>query len=150
MPPTPHSSPISAPCRLEWRPSRGLICALGVVMLLAVLAVWRSGVPPWLAGLLSAYALLAGGRALRQLLRSPVRQLLVPWAETPASIDGVQVEGLQVHWRGPLAVVSWTQPDGRRERLHFWPDTLLAPQRRELRLAAQAHAISSRRPLVAP
>ncbi|ALS94759.1 hypothetical protein [Xanthomonas oryzae] len=150
MSPTPHSSPISAPCRLEWRPSRWLICAVGVLVGLAVWAVWRSGVPLWAAVSLSAYALLAGGRALRQLLRSPVRQLLVPWAETPASIDGVQVGGLQACWRGPLAVVSWTRADGRRERLHFWPDTLPAPQRRELRLAAQAHAISSRRPLVAP
>lgn len=87
---------------------------------------------------------------MRQLLRSPVRHLLVPWTETPASIDGIQVDALQVHWRGPLAVVSWTQGDGRREYLHFWPDTLPAPQRRELRLAAQVHAISSRRSLVAP
>ncbi|UXA48834.1 hypothetical protein [Xanthomonas prunicola] len=150
MSPTPHSSPISAPCRLEWRPSRGLICALGVLMVLAVWAVWRSGVPLWLAVALSAYAVLAGGRALRLLLRSPVRQLLVPWTETPASIDGVQMEGLQVRWRGPLAVVSCTRADGRCERLHFWPDTLPAAQRRELRLAAQAHAISSGRPQVAP
>ncbi|AZR22986.1 hypothetical protein [Xanthomonas vasicola] len=150
MLPTPHSSPISAPCRLEWRPSRWLICALGVLAMLALYAVWRSGVPLWLAVVLSAYALLAGGKALRQLLRPPVRQLLVPWTETPASIDGVQIEGLQVRWRGPLAVVWWTWADGRCERLHFWPDTLPPPQRRELRLAAQAHAISSRRPLVAP
>ncbi|OOW68544.1 hypothetical protein Xmlh_13360 [Xanthomonas axonopodis pv. melhusii] len=150
MPPTPHSSPIFAPCRLEWRPSRWLICALGVLVALAVWAVWRSGVPLWLALLLSAYAVLAGGRAVRQLLRSPVRQLLVPWTQTPASIDGAEVEELQVRWRGPLAVVSWKRADGRRERLHFWPDTLPAPQRRELRLAAQAHAISSGRPLVAP
>ncbi|TCK47882.1 toxin CptA [Xanthomonas vasicola] len=118
--------------------------------MLALYAVWRSGVPLWLAVVLSAYALLAGGKALRQLLRPPVRQLLVPWTETPASIDGVQIEGLQVRWRGPLAVVWWTWADGRCERLHFWPDTLPPPQRRELRLAAQAHAISSRRPLVAP
>ncbi|MET3148481.1 UNVERIFIED_ORG: toxin CptA [Xanthomonas axonopodis] len=123
---------------------------MSVLVALAVWAVWRSGAPLWLAALLSAYALLAGGRALHQLLRSPVRQLLVPWTQTPASIDDVQVEGLQVRWRGPLAVVSWRRTDGRRERLHFWPDTLPAPQRRELRLAAQAHAISSGRPLVAP
>lgn len=78
MPTTPHSSPIFAPCRLEWRPSRWLICALSVLVALAVWAVWRSGAPLWLAALLSAYALLAGGRALHQLLRSPVRRVLVP------------------------------------------------------------------------
>ncbi|MDV2452000.1 hypothetical protein [Xanthomonas hortorum] len=150
MLPTPHSLPISAPCQLEWRPSRGLVCALSVLSALALWAVWRSGVPLWLAAVLSAYALLAGGRSLRMLLRSPVRQVVVPWGETPASVDGAQVQGLQVAWRGPIAVVSWTRLDARRERLHFWPDTLPAAQRRELRLAAQAHAISSGPLQVAP
>ncbi|MFC7521986.1 hypothetical protein ACFQS6_22340 [Xanthomonas populi] len=150
MPPTPHSSPIFAPCRLEWRPSRGLVCAVSVLIVLALWAVWRSGVPVWLAALLSVYALLAGGRSFRVLLRSPVRQVVVPWSETPASVDGEQIQSLQVTWRGPIAVVSWTRLDARRQRLHFWPDTLPAVQRRELRLAAQAHAISSGRPQVAP
>ncbi|UOS97447.1 hypothetical protein LZZ50_12900 [Xanthomonas arboricola] len=150
MPPTPHSSPIFAPCRLEWRPSRGLACALGVLSALALGALWRSGVPPWLAMLLSVHAVLTGGRSLRLLLRSPAREVIVPWSETPASVDGVQVQGLQVAWRGPIAVVAWTGLDARRRRLLFWPDTLPAAQRRELRLAAQAHAISSRRPQVAP
>ncbi|WP_115511048.1 hypothetical protein [Xanthomonas arboricola] len=150
MPPTPHSSPIFAPCRLEWRPSRVLACALGVLSALALGALWRSGVPPWLAMLLSVYAVLTGGRSLRLLLRSPAREVIVPWSETPASVDGAQVQGLQVTWRGPIAVVAWTGLDARRQRLHFWPDTLPAAQRRELRLAAQAHAISSRRPQVAP
>ncbi|WAT13549.1 hypothetical protein [Xanthomonas fragariae] len=150
MPPTPRSLPIFAPCRLDWQPSRWLFCALSVLVALALWAVWRSGVPLWLAGLLSAYALIAGARSLRQLLRSPVRQLVVPWADAPACVDGAQVQSLQVTWRGPIAVVAWTRLDGRRERLHFWPDTLPAVQRRELRLAAQAHAILSRRLLVAP
>ncbi|MBB5863299.1 hypothetical protein [Xanthomonas sp. 3058] len=150
MPTTPHSSPIFAPCRLEWRPSRGLVCALSLLSALALWAVWRSGVPLWLEALLSVYALLAGGHALRQLLRSPVRQVVVPWSPTPASVDGEQVQRLQVAWRGPIAVVSWTRLDTRRQRLHFWPDTLPAAQRRELRLAARAHAISSRPPQVAP
>ncbi|PPT32430.1 MULTISPECIES: hypothetical protein [Xanthomonas] len=150
MPPTPRSSPIFAPCRLEWRPSRGLVCALGVLSALALWALWRSGVPLWLAVLLSVYAVVAGGRSLRVLLRSPAREVIVPWGQTPASVDGKQVQGLQVAWRGPIAVVSWTGPDARRRRLHFWPDTLPVAQRRELRLAAQAHAISSGRPQVAP
>ncbi|MBB3845552.1 toxin CptA [Xanthomonas arboricola] len=124
--------------------------ALGVLSALALGALWRSGVPPWLAMLLSVYAVLTGGRSLRLLLRSPAREVIVPWSETPASVDGAQVQGLQVTWRGPIAVVAWTGLDARRQRLHFWPDTLPAAQRRELRLAAQAHAISSRRPQVAP
>ncbi|WP_259149277.1 hypothetical protein [Xanthomonas sp. 3793] len=150
MSPTPHSSPISAPCRLEWRPSRGLVCALSLLAVLALCAIWRSGMPAWLAVVLSIVASASVGRSHWRLLRSPVRQLVVPWGESPASIDGTQVQNLQIAWRGPIAVVAWTGPDARRERLHFWPDTLLAAQRRELRLAAQAHAISSGRPQVAP
>ncbi|MEA9557415.1 hypothetical protein VC273_16305 [Xanthomonas nasturtii] len=150
MSPTPHSSPIFAPCRLEWRPSRGLVCALSLLAVLALCAVWRSGVPAWLAVISSIVVPVSVGRSLWLLLRSPLRQLVVPWGESPASIDGTQVQNLQVAWRGPIAVVSWTRLDARRERLHFWPDTLPAPQRRELRLAAQAHAISSGRPQVSP
>ncbi|APO94021.1 hypothetical protein [Xanthomonas vesicatoria] len=150
MSPTLHSSPISAPCRLEWRPSRGLVCALSVLAVLALWAIWRSGVPAWLAVMLSVVVPASLGRALWLLLRSPPRQLVVSWGDSPASIDGAQVQNLQVVWRGPIAVVSWTRLDARRERLHFWPDTLPAMQRRELRLAAQAHAISSGRPQVAP
>ncbi|PPU07851.1 hypothetical protein [Xanthomonas arboricola] len=150
MPPTPHSSPIFAPCRLESRPSRGLVCALGVLNALALWALWRSGVPLGAAVSLSVYVVLTGGRSLWVLLRSPAREVVVPWSETPASVDGEQVQGLQVAWRGPIAVVSWTGLDARRQRLHFWPDTLPAARRRELRLAAQAHVISSRPPQVAP
>ncbi|MEE7566640.1 hypothetical protein HH297_09445, partial [Xanthomonas sp. Kuri4-3] len=59
------------------------------------------------------------------------------------------VAAFRVEWRGPLAQLSWR--DGRRrERLLFWPDTLPPAQRRELRLAAGAHAISSRPRQMAP
>ncbi|WDM69465.1 hypothetical protein [Xanthomonas cucurbitae] len=150
MPITPHSSPISAPCRLDWRPSRALACALVLMALLAQCAVWRCGVPIWAALLLSGYAALLGTDSLRRLLRSPLRQLVVPWSDAAASVDGERVEDMQVRWRGPIAVVSWRGTAKRRNRLHFWPDTLPAAQRRELRLAAQAHAISSRALQVAP
>ncbi|MBB3802314.1 toxin CptA [Xanthomonas arboricola] len=123
---------------------------MSALAVLALCAVWRSGVPLWLAALLSAWVPVSAARSLGALLRSPARQVLIPWGELPASIDGQAVQDLQVAWRGPIAVVSWTCADARRERLHFWPDTLPATQRRELRLAAHAHAISSRRSLVAP
>ncbi|MEA9797024.1 hypothetical protein VDG07_17100 [Xanthomonas campestris pv. raphani] len=150
MPTTPPSSPISAPCRLDWRPSCGLACALNLITVAALWAIWRSGVPVWLAVGLSAYAAVIGARTIWLLLRSSVRRLVVPWTDAAASVDGERVDALEVMWRGPMAVVSWAHPGGRRVRLHFWPDTLPAAQRRELRLAAQARAISSRRSLVAP
>ncbi|WP_434990639.1 hypothetical protein [Xanthomonas melonis] len=150
MPTTPHSSPIFAPCRLEWHPSRGLAFALLLMALLAQCAVWGCGAPIWGRLVLSGVAVLLAFRSLTQLLRSPVRQLVVPWADAAASVDGERMEDLRVRWRGPIAVVSWQGRGNRRIRLHFWPDTLSATQRRELRLAAQAHAISSRAPQVAP
>ncbi|MEA5125548.1 protein YgfX [Xanthomonas floridensis] len=150
MPTMPHSSPISAPCRLEWRPSRALACALVLMALLAQCAVWRCGAPIWGALVLSGYAALLSMQSLRRLLRSPLRELVVPWSDAAASVDGERVENMQVCWRGPIAVVSWRGSGSRRSRLHFWPDTLPAAQRRELRLAAQAHAISSRALQVAP
>lgn len=121
-----------------------------MITVAALWSIWRSGVPVWLAVGLSAYGGVIGARTIWLLLRSPVRQLVVPWTDMAASVDGERVDALEVTWRGPMAVVSWAHPGGRRMRLHFWPDTLPTAQRRELRLAAQARAISSRRSLVAP
>jgi toxin CptA len=44
---------------------------------------------------------------------------------------------LRVRWRGPLAFLRWRDPDGRARRLVFWPDTLPAAARGELKLALQ-------------
>ncbi len=146
----PPSSPIFAPCRLDWRPSRWLAGALGLLMSAAIWAVWQAGAPPWLAALLSGYALIAGCWALRTGLAAPARHIVIPWSDAPASVDGIAVDALQVHWRGPIALLAWRTPEGRHACLHFWPDVLPPAGRRELRLAAQARAISSRRSLVAP
>ena len=50
-------------------------------------------------------------------------------------IDGVPVDGLRIAWRGALAFARWSSPTGAVERLVWWPDTLPADRRRELRMA---------------
>ena len=48
------------------------------------------------------------------------------------------MEDLDVEWRGALAFLRWRDAAGRTQRRGFWPDTLPAGKRRELRLAAPA------------
>lgn len=65
--------------------------------------------------------------------RKPPRQLVWPEAG-PVTLDGDEINGITVHWRGSLAFLCWRM-DGRIHRLSWWPDTLAAGARRELRLA---------------
>lgn len=136
----PHStrwSSASAPCRLEWRPSRWVISALLALALLAPLAVLASEIPRALAWSMAVGACLHGlWSARREWRRAPLRIVIA--ADGSASIDGVAIADFEVHWRGPFAFLRWRGAAGHWQRLGFWPDTLPAPQRRELRLAAMA------------
>ncbi|MDQ3617279.1 MAG: hypothetical protein M3374_00895, partial [Pseudomonadota bacterium] len=53
-----------------------------------------------------------------------------------------RVSGFEVHWRGPLAFARWRDSQGARQWLVWWPDTLPAGPRRELRLAVSTGASS--------
>ncbi|MBN6148891.1 hypothetical protein JR065_00940 [Xanthomonas sp. AmX2] len=145
----PNSSPPSAPCRLEWRPSRWLLAALGLLTLLAPVSLLLSDLAPLLAWPAALGAMLYGAALLRREARRPSRALTIP-AAGAATVDGQAVEELQVDWRGPLAFVRWRDRHGRVRRLAWWPDTLPAAARRELRLAAHARAASSAPPQMAP
>ena len=125
----------SAPCRLDWRPSRllaGVLIALGM---LGAVSVLMSALPASAAWLLAAASLIEGARLARRELASPPRTLLWPIGATP-SLDREPMHDPQLHWRGPLAFLAWRDGSGRRRRLVWWPDTLDAAGRRELRLAA--------------
>ena len=140
MPSSPPSSPGSAPCRREWRPSRWQTAAHLLFAVLLPWAVQASALPAaahWPLGLLAA----AGG-ALQgwRYRRRPMRSILIPPGDSPAQIDGEPVEGISLHDRGPLLQLSWRQ-HGRRQACLFWPDTLPPPRRRELRLAIRARPI---------
>ena len=50
-------------------------------------------------------------------------------------LDGVTLDQAALEWRGPLALLRYRDRDGRHRRRIWWPDTLDAAGRRELRLA---------------
>ena len=145
-----HWSTTSAPCRLELGPSRLLAVALAVLGVLGAVAVVISEMPLLAAVLLAALAIGYGLGLARRELRREVRRFVVPHSALPATLDGTDLASLEVHWRGPLATLAWRDRDGRRRRLHGWPDTLRRPERRELRLALAARGAVRVSPSVAP
>lgn len=149
--PRSHSSwKGSANCRLEWRPSRLAGVMLGVLGGLAVVALFASALPRAGAGTASLLAIGYDLHLLRRYLRAPVRLLVIPGGRSACTLDGVALARLLVQWRGPLACLAWHDVAGRRGHLLWWPDTLDARQRRELRLAASAAAVSPVVVAVAP
>lgn len=137
MPNSMLSSSASSPCRLELRSSAWLQAALLALSLLAPLALWLSEAPAALAWPLGLAAMVWGLWTIRHERRRPVRTLLVP-GDGPVRVDAEVVEDFALHWRGPIAFLSWRDAQGRIQRHALWPDTLPPPARRELRLAAGA------------
>jgi toxin CptA len=149
MPSPPRSSPGSAPCRLEWRPSRW---QCGAQLLVAALAPWAlcsSDLPAELHWPASLLALMLGGGQAWRYRRTPAQRIVILPGEASARVDGQTVEDLQLSDRGVLLQLAWRR-QGRRHWRLFWPDTLPPALRRELRLAVRAHCISRSRPAVAP
>ena len=130
----------SAPCRLDWRPSKLLAAALLALGLLAAGSVLAAELPDTAAWPIALAALAYGRWLAHRELKRPIRALLVPSGNAVALLDGVAMTGLEVHWRGPLAFLRWRDSHGRHRRRQFWPDTLPAHARRELRLALINHA----------
>ena len=135
MPNSNRWSISSAPCRLEWRASRWVISVLlmlGMLGAVSVLASEMSRVFAW------PLALLATGYGVflaRSEAHRPSRQLVWP-QDGPITLDGDVLTNADLQWRGPLAFLCWRGAAGRIHRLSWWPDTLPAEARRELRLAA--------------
>lgn len=145
-----HSSSGSVSCRLEWRPSRWLTGVLTLLGILAALSVLASEMPRLAAWPLALSALAYGlWRAWRES-RSPVREFFFPGNDLPVMLDGAPIELVEVQWRGSLAFIFWKERDGRCRRLSWWPDTLPAACRRELRLAAGSRDVSRDHRRMAP
>jgi toxin CptA len=83
---------------------------------------------------LAIIAGVAGMRSARRYQRQPGLRLLIPAGRGQPSCDDAPITDLVVSWRGPLAFLQWRDGDGRRQRAAFWPDTLDAGMRRELRI----------------
>ena len=154
MPNSLRSSSVSAPCRLEWRPSLWLLAALLILSLLAPLSVLGSDLPRALAWPLAMAAGAYGLWLVRCEAGRTKRLLVLGGARDPGgpldTLDGRPLQACHIAWRGPLAFIHMIDRDGRNERLAWWPDTLPPPLRRELRLAAAARAASRRDRPVAP
>ncbi|MGN6151821.1 MAG: hypothetical protein ACTHOH_07400 [Lysobacteraceae bacterium] len=129
-----RSSNASAPSRFELRPSRWAIGGVLALSVLAPLAVLASEMPRVFAWPLALLACAVGVWSARTEARRPVCRLVVD-GDGQTTVDGVVVTDLCVDWRGPLAFVAWRDASDRIARGSFWPDTLDAGGRRELRLA---------------
>ena len=126
----------SAPCRIDWRPSRWLAGACGVLGVLGAASVFASEMPGWLAWPLAAVAIAHGAWLGRRELRKPAQALTWHPGQPPV-VDREPLHGAVLGWRGPLAFLAWRDASGQRRHLHWWPDTLGRAARRELRLAAR-------------
>jgi toxin CptA len=139
----------SAPCRIDWRPSRWLLAALLLLTLLAPLAVLASELPRASAWLLAAAAAVQGLHLARREWRRPPRTLRFT-TDGRLLVDDVAASHVQVQWRGPLAFLSWRDAGGCHGSLAWWPDTLPPHRRRELRLAVDRLPAARAGPSVAP
>ena len=126
----------SAPCRIDWRPSRWVGAMLWLLAWLAPFSLLMSDLPRAWAWPL-AFVVFAFGifEAVRHRAQWPCA-LVIPIGHGQPTCDGQPMQSLKIGWRGPLAFLRWRDPSGRIRRLSFWPDTLPSASRRELRLAA--------------
>ena len=118
----------------RWRPSRGLVVGLVLLGLLAALSLGASDLDIVFAGPVAAAAATYGSLLAWREAKRPARTLVIDGDGQPM-IDGVPVDGLRIAWRGALAFARWSSPTGAVERLVWWPDTLPADRRREVRMA---------------
>lgn len=133
----PRWSNGSVNCRLEWRPSRLLQALLILLGMLAALSVLASEMPRPFAWPVAVAALGYGAWRARRERRRPGLAFWFPGNGRPPTVDGAPMHDARLHWRGPLAFLRWRdRPGGRWRHAAWWPDTLPAPARRELRLAA--------------
>ena len=148
MPNSKRWSTASAPCRLEWRPSRWVVRALQALGPLGAVSLLVSEMPRAIAWPLALLSLGYGHWLAQREARAAACQFV--WSGTGlVTLDGDVVGDIRLHWRGPLPFLHFRMPGGRIGRLSWWPDTLGSRERRELRLAVDRHAASRRAPRMA-
>lgn len=135
------SSSASSTFRIDWRPSRWLPRALRLLGLLAGLSLLLSAVPAGLGWPLAALAVAEGWRLARREEGRPPLALVATGATLRimnGSEEGAALQAPRLREQGPLTLLCATLPGGRSLRLAWWPDTLDATGRRQLRLAVAA------------
>lgn len=134
------SSSASSTCRIDWYPSRGLAAVLIVLGLLAAAALWNSALPRTVAAMGGLLCAGTGMKLARSALRQPPVRVVWAGGREPALICRGErqfaLSHVSLHLRGPMAVLSGRDEDGRRASWVWYPDTLTASDRRSLRLAA--------------
>ncbi|MGH8085809.1 MAG: hypothetical protein ACREPV_11105 [Lysobacter sp.] len=104
--------------------------------MLAGVSLLASDLAPRLTWPLAAFALGYGPWLAYRESRKPPSEIVIHDAGVRVEVDGERVDDFHVDWRGVLAFVHWRDSEGRVHRRVWWPDTLPAEARRELRLAA--------------
>jgi len=105
------------------------------LVVLAPLSLLSSDLPRGAAWPLALAAMGWAAFDANRYRQRPRVALLIPTGHGQAQCNEVVIENLRVDWRGPLAFLSWRVAGGPLQRASFWPDTLDAASRRELRLA---------------
>ena len=126
---------------IDWRPSRLLRAVYAVVALLAILSLFLSAVPGTACWLVAAAIALQTFVAIRRLGRAPAQVLRIAddgtWAVLRCAGQPPQLfTKVVLGVRGPLAWLRVRDRAGRTIEWNWWPDTLAATARRQLRLAS--------------
>ncbi|HEX5488493.1 MAG TPA: protein YgfX [Rhodanobacteraceae bacterium] len=127
----------------EYRRSPSLIVATIMMALLAIAALWISGLPRWLRVALPVLVGGYAGVALGRLLRPRIRSLL--WRADGGfdlTLDDTLADGRRevqgtiqnARIMGPLIVLTLRWPPRERAALWLLPDNLDADTRRRLRM----------------
>lgn len=137
------TAPARAPaCRLHWRPSRMKAALLLLIGALSVVALAASDLPAAVAWPGAFAAISHALRLAWRGLHAPRASVVLDAEAGTATVDGVAVGDVRLQWRGSLAWLRFRDATGRDRVLDWWPDTLPARARRELRLAAPVEQAS--------
>lgn len=150
MPSSGRSSSACSRCRIEWRPSRALCAGILILAAFAAFSIIASEMPRTFAWPFACLALAHGARLAWRQGRVPPGRFEFAGQDAPVRVDGRPVREASVTWRGPLAFARWRDAAGRVRHAAWWPDTLAAEARRELRLAAPVRRAARRAGSVAP
>ena len=126
---------------IDWRPSRLVCVAHAVLALLASLSLFLSALPPVACGLGTLAIVVSACSAIRRQAIRPVQVLRIAgdgsWAVLLCAGQPPRLfPKTRLGIRGPMAVLRAWDTEGRSFQCNWWPDTLPAAARRQLRLAS--------------
>jgi len=121
----------------DYRPSRLLAAAVGVVLVTALVVVLLSGLPLWLKIAATVVAVVYAGFALRRFLDNPLRRLAWHDAGHWRLVCGAEEHTAELTGataRGAWIVLNLRRNDGIRASAVLGPDNCHEDIRRRLRV----------------